>query len=196
MTGRTKPLKLYTIGHSSHDLAAFFDLLHRHSIHVLVDVRSAPYSRWVPHFNKSALEASCKSNEIDYRYAGQPLGGRPESAEFYTDGRLPDWSAPRDQYYSRINYTAVLRSEGYSRAIARLLDIIREQPEGANVSIMCSEGNPFDCHRHHLIARSLIDPAVRIVETPVEVIHILKDGATEVVQPEAFDEPPQQLSLL
>lgn len=187
--------RLYTVGHSSHDLDVFFDLLRQHDIKVLLDIRSAPYSRWVPHFNKAKLEAASKERGIDYRYAAKLLGGRPDAAELYKDGQRPDWSTPSDENYNRIDYMAMLRSEGYHRGITRLLEIVREQPEGHNVTIMCSEGEPLECHRHHLIARSLIDPAVKIIDTPIEVVHILKDGSAEIVLPEVFEEPPQQMSF-
>jgi hypothetical protein len=61
---------------------------------------------------------------------------------------------------------------------------------------MCSEGDPHDCHRHHLITRSLIDPKVRIINSTINVHHILKDGNIEIVDESLFDEPPEQLKLL
>ena len=46
---------IYTIGHSNHTLEAFLSLLRLHRIEVLIDTRSAPYSRFAPQFNKDAL---------------------------------------------------------------------------------------------------------------------------------------------
>ena len=48
-------LTVYTLGHSDHELAAFLGLLRRHSIALVVDVRSQPYSRWASQFNREAL---------------------------------------------------------------------------------------------------------------------------------------------
>ncbi len=47
---------IYTIGHSNQDMVAFLKLLKDNSIQVVVDVRSAPYSRYVPQFNKKEME--------------------------------------------------------------------------------------------------------------------------------------------
>jgi uncharacterized protein (DUF488 family) len=49
---------LFSIGHSHHALDAFLDLLRRHGIEVLADVRSQPYSRFVPHFRQELLPQS------------------------------------------------------------------------------------------------------------------------------------------
>jgi hypothetical protein len=51
---------------------------------------------------------------------------------------------------------------------------------------MCSEGNPLDCHRHHLIARSLVDPLVKVTNDQVVVMHIKRDGTLEAVKPDDF----------
>ncbi len=183
--------RVYTIGHSGHDVRAFFDLLDRHQITILLDVRSAPYSKFVPHFNKQLLEAECKTRGIEYRYGGQVLGGRPEDAESYRDGQVPDPEMAREKYLKQVDYLAIMKQQPYRRGIARLLELA----QSAAVVVMCSEGNPVECHRHHLIARSLIDPLVRVTAQAVEVAHILKEGTLEIVNPDVFVEPPKQLEL-
>ena len=52
-------MKLYTIGHSNHSIDRFIQLLDENGIMILVDVRSAPYSRYNPQFNKEDLQAEC-----------------------------------------------------------------------------------------------------------------------------------------
>jgi uncharacterized protein (DUF488 family) len=185
---------LYTIGHSNIAAPDFLALLKQHGIRVLVDVRSAPYSKYVPHFNKRELEAFLKENGVDYRYAGEYLGGRPPDAEAYKGGEVPDEDTRREQFLKLVDYPTMMKREGYQKGLDRLLDIVRATDGG--VAIMCSEGDPHDCHRHHLITRSLLDPQVKVVDAAVEVRHILKDGALEVVDPSEFEEPPQQLPLL
>jgi uncharacterized protein (DUF488 family) len=70
---------IYTIGHSNHPLEKFLALLRKHRIQLVVDVRSSPYSRFVPHFNRKALEGTLRKEGIDYRFLGDKLGGkRPE----------------------------------------------------------------------------------------------------------------------
>ena len=41
-----------TIGHSTHALAVFVDLLNRNGVSAVADVRAAPYSRFNPQFNR------------------------------------------------------------------------------------------------------------------------------------------------
>src|SRR5262245_51723499 len=77
------PRSIFTIGHSNHPLDTFLALLTQHGIDVLADVRSAPFSRYVPHFNKPNLEQALATTPVKYLYLGQELGGRPEGAEFY-----------------------------------------------------------------------------------------------------------------
>jgi uncharacterized protein (DUF488 family) len=188
---------LYTIGHS--DLAApdFLRLLRQHNIYLLFDVRSAPYSKFVPHFNKRELEAFLKRNGVDYLYGGDHLGGRPAQTDVYKGGQVPDKDTKREEFLDLVQYEEVMQRNWYQAAIQRLLQVVHGTAQkGGNVAIMCSEGNPRECHRHHLIVRSLIDPKLRIVDTDVEAIHILKDGTAEIVSPSEFRDLPKQIPLL
>ena len=188
---------LYTIGHSNIPLDDFLALLRQHNIRVLVDVRSAPYSRYVPHFNKSHLETYLKERGVDYRFAGEVLGGRPKETDLYENSLIPDEEADPSKFLRSVRYKEVMKRDWYQKGIHRLLEIVAETAQqGGNVAIMCSEGDPHDCHRHHLIARSLVDPKLRVVDSDSHVHHILKDGNIEIVDESAFDEPPEQLKLL
>ena len=189
-------VQLYTIGHSNMPVEEFLALLSQHGITVLVDVRSAPYSRYVPQFNKANLQGLSRQHHLDYRFAGEWLGGRPQDPGVYRDGVVPDDSTARAKFLEKVDYEAVTRQDGYRRAIDHLLAIVRDAAaQGGRVAIMCSESDPHECHRHHLIARSLVDPHVRVVETPVRVIHILREGGTQEVAAADF-EKFEQLRLL
>lgn len=174
---------LFTIGHSNLSEEEFLSILSLHSISVLVDVRSAPFSRYVPHFNKSHLEASLPEHQVDYHFAGEWLGGRPPYPDVYKDGKMPDPSVSRPDFLKLVHYEEVMKRDWYQHGIHRLLEIVREtDQQGRRVAIMCSEANPHECHRHHLIARSLIDPKVHLDEYPlVQVKHILTDGSLRLV---------------
>src|SRR5688572_20582076 len=76
---------LFTVGHSNVEQAAFLELLRHVQIQVLVDVRSAPYSRYVPHFNTEELRPALEAAGIKYLFMGKELGGRPEGSQFYDD---------------------------------------------------------------------------------------------------------------
>ncbi|MGI8788032.1 MAG: DUF488 family protein [Pyrinomonadaceae bacterium] len=51
-------LKIWTIGHSTHSLDEFIELLNANEIEALADVRRFPGSRKYPHFNQAELSAS------------------------------------------------------------------------------------------------------------------------------------------
>ena len=143
-----------TVGHSNHPLETFLALLRRHHVTALADVRSAPYSRFNPQFNRKALGASLEANGIGYVFMGRALGGRPDDPSCYEDGRVR---------YDRLARTALFR-EGLERIAA---DAGRER-----IALMCAEREPLDCHRTILVGRSL-------AERGIAVAHILADGALE-----------------
>jgi uncharacterized protein (DUF488 family) len=142
---------ILTIGHSRHPLERFLALLKTAHVTALADVRSAPVSRFSPHFNKAALAASLAGQGIDYLFLGQDLGGRPEREEMYTQGRA--------------DYAKMAASPDFHAGLARLT----EAAERNQVAVMCSEADPLDCHRCLLVGRAL-------AEAGIEVGHILASG--------------------
>ncbi|TMQ69648.1 MAG: DUF488 domain-containing protein, partial [Candidatus Eisenbacteria bacterium] len=66
----------YTVGHSSHSLERFLWLLKGHGITAVTDVRSAPYSRHNPQFNREALAPELSAHHIAYVFLGKDLGAR------------------------------------------------------------------------------------------------------------------------
>ena len=143
-----------TVGHSNHALEAFVALLLQHSVTALADVRSAPYSRFNPQFNRKALDASLQAVGIRYVFMGRALGGRPDDPSCYEDGRVR---------YDRLAATPLFR-EGLERIV--------DGAERQRIALMCAEKEPLDCHRTILVGRSL-------AERGVAVAHILADGALE-----------------
>jgi uncharacterized protein (DUF488 family) len=69
---------LYTIGHSTHEIDRFIQLLQMYSISVLCDVRSSPYSRYNPQFNRENIRADLMRRKIAYVYLGRELGPQSE----------------------------------------------------------------------------------------------------------------------
>lgn len=143
--GPYEPLTIYSIGHSNQSLESFIALLRRHGIKSLVDVRSTPYSRYVPHFNRPELKDALDPQGIRYLYLGDELGGRPPGDEFYDT-------------QDHVLYSRVARAPFFLRGLERLVD------EGAEyrAAIMCSEEDPTNCHRHLLIARVLEGQGVHV----------------------------------
>ena len=145
---------IFTIGHSNHSLDGFLSLLGGGRIALLADVRSAPYSRFNPQFNRETLATAAGKRGIRYRYFGRELGGRPEDRACYVDGR--------------IRYDRVARLPAFRAGLERLLDAAARQ----RVAIACAEKEPLDCHRTLLVARELEALGAR-------VRHILGDGRLE-----------------
>jgi len=163
--------RLFTIGHSNQTAARFVELLARHGIETLVDVRSAPYSRYCPHFNKPVLEASITAAGLRYVYLGDKLGGMPKDESLYDDTGSPD--------YDRIA-AAPFFIDGIRQLIALLPD--------ARCAMMCAEENPQHCHRHRLV-----EPA--LVASGIDIRHIRGDGRIESSEDLDSKEDKSQLRL-
>ena len=143
-----------TIGHSTHPVEMFIDLLERHGVTALADVRAAPYSRFNPQFNREALAGNLDSHGIAYVFLGRELGGRSEDPACYDDGRIS---------YERL---------GTIPSFQNGIDRVTQGATGHRVALMCAEREPLECHRCLLVA-----PALEV--RGVSVAHIRSDGELE-----------------
>ena len=146
-------IPIYTIGYGSRTLEDFVSVLKTHEIGYLIDVRSAPYSRFKPEFSKNALEAHLREHDIRYIYLGDKLGGQPDDPTCYADGKV---------IYDEVRQRSFFQ-EGLARVKAAFGRRLR-------VVLMCSEGKPEQCHRSKLIGQAL-------VEQGIPVTHIDENGA-------------------
>jgi uncharacterized protein (DUF488 family) len=144
---------LLTIGHSNHSVDTLINILKAHDVEVVVDVRSHPYSKYVPHFNSKILKAVLELNDIKYVFMGNELGGQPDGSEFYDE----------DGY---VLYNIVAESTFFNEGLLRL----EEGVSKFKVAIMCSEENPAHCHRRLLLSRVLYGRGFKI-------FHIRGDGS-------------------
>jgi uncharacterized protein (DUF488 family) len=157
-------MRLFTIGHSNMSIEAFLELLHRHGVEVLVDVRTAPYSRFCPQFNGPELRQAAEASGLGYRFAGQALGGKPPDEALRGEEGTPD-------------YDKIAATELYEEGLRGL----EELAAACSVAIMCSEADPARCHREKLIARSLRGRGV-------EVQHIRPDcSVAPIAQSSLFE---------
>lgn len=145
---------IYTIGHSNHTLERFIALLKQHGINALGDVRSEPYSRVNPQFNRDTLKAALWKNGITYIFLGKELGARSEDPSCYVQGK--------------VQYDCLAQSALFRKGI----DSVLERMQGCRLAIMCAEKDPLDCHRTILVARHLDSLGIAIE-------HILPDGSLE-----------------
>ncbi len=148
-------MELFTIGHSNLSIEAFVLLLQQHGITAVADVRSHPFSRYLPHFNKSEIKASLSSVGIQYVFLGKELGARPEDLSCYdSSGKA---------LYDRIAATTL-----FSQGIQRLL----KGAANYKISLMCAEKDPITCHRTILVCH-------QVREFNLQINHILSDGKLE-----------------
>ena len=111
-------MRLLTIGHSNHPIEKFIKLLVDNDVAILVDVRTSPYSRYSPQFNREALASELQKHAIQYRYGGQYLGGRPSDPSCYKKGVVPEKGA---DYLNEVNYDEVMRKSWFQDAVTELL---------------------------------------------------------------------------
>lgn len=152
----SSPVALWSVGHSNHTLEHFASLIHDEQIEFLVDIRSYPYSRIAPHFNREALKETMSARGIRYLFMGSELGGRPH----------------RDEHYDLTGhalYGPMAAETGFQHAVDRLLAGAHEH----RLALMCSCGHPAECHRRLLVGRVLCQQGA-------ELRHILPNGAVEV----------------
>lgn len=147
-------LEVFTIGHSTQPIEKFISLLKRYDISAIADVRSAPYSRHNPQFNREALRDSLKQESISYVFLGKELGARSEDECCYV--------------HNKVSYQRLAETELFKDGIKRVVEGARTY----RVALMCAEKDPLDCHRTILVAREL-------AKEDVKVIHVLQNGALE-----------------
>jgi uncharacterized protein (DUF488 family) len=160
---------VFTIGHSTHSLERFIALLKLHDITALADVRSKPYSRINPQFDRDNLKKQLREVAITYVFLGKELGARSEDPSCYEHGRVQ---------YGRLALTELFRQG---------LDRVQEGMKKYRLALMCAEKEPLECHRTVLVARHLAALGI-----PVQ--HILADGRLEN-QADLVDRLMRQLGL-
>jgi uncharacterized protein (DUF488 family) len=133
---------LFTIGHSTHSIEEFIELLNAHNVQHLVDVRSIPKSRHVPQFNTEALASSLRAANIDYTHL-KALGGRRHSRK---NSINTGW-----RHASFRGYADYMSAPQFAEGLAALIQIAGATP----AVIMCAEAVPWRCHRS-LIADAMI----------------------------------------
>jgi uncharacterized protein (DUF488 family) len=145
---------IYTIGYASFSIKGFIDTLRKYDITVLVDVRSAPYSRYKPEFTKDSLSKALSGRNINYIFLGKHVGARVEDPGCYANGKL--------------QYGLLKESYNFRKGIDRILNGIKDY----RIALMCAEKDPVNCHRMFLVCRALRS-------YPIEIFHILEDGSLE-----------------
>lgn len=145
---------LFTIGHSIHELDEFVLLLSQYKIDYVLDVRSIPYSKYAENYNREILDKYLLQHKIHYSYMGTYFGARQEDKTLYSQEGYLDFEKVRSTslFLKGVNNVKKGLSQGY------------------NIALMCTEKDPFDCHRAIMVARGFELEGSNIK-------HILFDGS-------------------
>lgn len=115
---------IYSIGHSNKTTEQFIKELKDNKIELLVDLRTQPYSRYVPNFNTENLKANLEDEGMNYLFFGDKLGGRPPEG-----------------------IDAFLASNRFKENVTELLSKIKDR----RAALMCSEADQEQCHRRFIV---------------------------------------------
>lgn len=162
--------EIWTIGHSTHAIKDFIDILQSFKIETLADIRLLPGSRRYPHFNKEALEKSLAEVGIKYFHFSE-LGGRRKPKP---DSRNTGW---RNAAFK--GYADYMETEGFHHGIELLKDIASKE----RTAYMCSEAVWWSCHR------ALVSDYLKVEGWTV--VHIMGNGKG---QEHPFTKPAKNIS--
>ena len=147
-------MELFSIGHSNYEMGVFISLLQKHGVTAIADVRSYPYSRFLPHFSRAALEEALAKEGIRYVFLGRELGARSSNQECYVDGKAM--------------YEKIATTDTFHEGVQRVLNGLKKY----KLSLMCAEKDPLTCHRAVLVCQHLR-------HFDLHISHILKNGDLE-----------------
>lgn len=145
---------LYTIGYSCHTIESFVAALIKNKIEAVADVRSQPFSKFKPEFNRPTLTLELSKHGLKYVFLGQECGARIDEPSCYVNGKA--------------DYSRIAKSELFLKG----LDRIEKGLQKMSIALMCAEKDPIACHRTILICHSL---KYRVTD----IKHILCDNTIE-----------------
>lgn len=160
---------VFTVGHSTHPQEHLIGLLVQHGITAVCDIRSKPYSRMNPQFNREEIKRQLRIAGLSYVFLGHELGARSADPSAYEQGK--------------VHYEKLALTDLFQQGLAR----VREGLKSYRIALMCAEKDPLECHRSVLVARHLAGLGTRVE-------HIHADGRLESHR-EAMERLVCQLNL-
>lgn len=140
---------VYTIGHSTHTFPFLADLLRLHQITAICDVRSTPYSRLNPQFNREDFKDQLRGIGVAYVFLGKELGARSEDPDCYVNGK--------------VQYKQLAQTDAFKSGLER----IKQGSASYRIALICAEKEPLECHRSILVGRAVEEQ----LNLPVSHIH-------------------------
>jgi len=147
---------IYTIGHSTHPVDYFLELIRKYGVNCIIDVRSVAASSYNPQYNEEPFKNFLKNNKIVYMHFSEEFGARQSDPDLLDEK-------------GKVDFEKVRKSRLFQDGLERVWKGINK---GEVIAIMCSESEPLDCHRFSMVS-------VGLVEDGFEVKHILKDKSVK-----------------
>ncbi len=141
-------ITVYTIGHSTHPIEEFIEILHAYGIKKIVDIRTIPKSRHNPQFNSDVLKESLHKNHIGYVHMSGLGGLRHTTKESINTA----WKNA-----SFRGFADYMQTEEFAQSLEKLI----HEASKEKVAIMCAEAVPWRCHRS-LIGDALLAHKVHV----------------------------------
>jgi len=151
-------MKIYTIGHSTHAIGEFIDILKAHHIEQVVDVRTIAKSRHNPQFGEQTLAVSLAEQQLKYLRLEKLGGLRPTMKDSIN-------KAWRNKSFR--GYADYMQTSEFTEGLHELIQLAKN----GTTTIMCAEAVPWRCHR------SLIGDALLLRD--IEVIDIMNQKSTK-----------------
>lgn len=185
LTG-SDPLTIFTIGHSTRELAAFIKLLLAHGVKQLVDVRTIPRSLRNPQYNADTLPRALEAAGIRYVHLAA-LGGLRHARR---DSINKGW-----RNASFRGFADYMQQPEFQKGVDRLVKLARARP----TAIMCAEAVPWRCHRF-LISDALVTRGAHVEHImseskaqPHSLIPFARIDKGQITYPAVENEPAQRL---
>ena len=159
---------LYTIGYAGKDIDSFISCLKEHGITCLVDVRSSPFSKTFPDFDKPRLKETLKKEGILYAHFGEEFGARRVEKEAYSIVH-----SLKGEQMEQVDFQKVYNLEAFQKGVNRILDALKQ---GYRICFMCSEKHPVDCHRFWMVGYYFYTLTMSF-----DIVNIISSGVTQSV---------------
>lgn len=139
---------IFTVGHSTRGAADFLELLKKHGVAGVADVRTIPRSRLHPHFSADSLSIFLPKHEIDYIHL-PGLGGLRKPRRDSVNG---GW-----RHEAFRGYADHMQTHEFIDALETLIAFAT----GRQTAVMCAEAKWWQCHRQ-LIADALVARGIEV----------------------------------
>lgn len=122
---------IFTIGHTIQSLDEFYDMLQHYDVNCIIDVRSMPFSKHTPQFNKESLCTYLKNKNVLYAHFRKEFGARRDDCLQYVHNGNED--------FMQVNFELGVKTDNFKAGINRLDKALSQN---RTIALMCTGANP------------------------------------------------------